>query len=275
MEVVDTIATSSGPKGIVLDQRRGWAYIALAGEDAIEAIDVNTLEILQRIKLNFGDEPVEIALSPDGAILVTANRGSHSASIVDARSLREIGRVRLPAEPTWVAMSPVEPRAFVLQPLSNAITEVDLARRALVATRNLDESPVRAAVSRDGSSLYVITRNSPNLLVVDAGDLAVRERIFVGTGAASIKVDPKTDLIYVGKKTGDVAVIDPSILTPIGMFKVDAEAFFLSIDNDQNSLFVVLPDSRTIQKMDLISQKLSGIIEVEEGCHAVVLMGER
>ena len=62
---------------------------------------------------------------------------------------------------------------------------------------------------------------------------------------------------------------------PIGTFRVDGDAFFTSIDNDQNSLFVVLPDSRTIQKMALIGQKVSGVIEVEEGCHAVVLMGER
>ncbi len=49
----------------------------------------------------------------------------------------------------------------------------------------------------------------------------------------------------------------------------------MTIDNDENNLFVVSSDKRTIQKMGLISQKLSGVIEVEEGCYAVVLMGER
>jgi DNA-binding beta-propeller fold protein YncE len=275
MEVVDAVATSSGPQGAVLDQTRGWVYIALAGDDGIEVLDLNTMEIPRRLKLNFGDEPVEIALSPDRAILVTANRGSHTASVIDARSLREMGRVHLPSEPTWVAANPVEPRAYVLQPLSHAISKIDLARRELVRTQTFEETPVRAAVSSDGDSLYVITRNSPNLLVIDPGDLTITGRIFVGAGAASIKVDPKSGLVYVGKKMGEVAVIDPSLLMPIDVFRVDGEAFFLNIDNDQNSLFVVLPDRRSIQRMDLISQKVSGIIEVEEGCHAVVLMGER
>jgi YVTN family beta-propeller protein len=275
MEVVDTIATSSGPRGAVLDQRRGWVYVALAGDDVIEAIDVNTGEMLRRLKMNFGDEPVEVALSPDGEILVSANRASNSASIIDASSLRELGRVRLPSEPTWVAMSTVEPRAYVLQPLSNAITSIDLERREVVTTRTLEETPVRGAVGRDGTSLYVITRNSPNLLVIDPADLAITGRIFVGTGAASIKVDPKTGLIYVGKKIGDIAVIDPSILMPIDTFRVDGNAAFLDIDNDENSLFVVLPNRNTIQKMDLISQKVLGVIDVEEGCYSVVIMGER
>jgi DNA-binding beta-propeller fold protein YncE len=281
MEIVDTVATSSGPRGAVLDQRRGWVYIALAGDDAVQAIDVNTGEILRRVKLNFGDEPVEVGLypdevglSPDG-VLVTANRGSNTASIIDASSLLEMGRVRLPSEPSWVIMDTVEPRAYVLQPLSNTISKIDLERRAVVKTRAIEEIPVRGAISRDGASLYVITGNSPNLLVLDPGDLAINERIFIGTGAASIKVDPKTGLVYVGKKFGNIAVVDPSLLMPIDRFRVKGNVASLGIDNDENSLFAVLPDSNTIQKMDLISQNVSGVIEVEEGCHAVVLMRER
>ncbi len=53
MEVVDTIATGSGPKGAVLDQRRGWVYIALAADDAIEAIQVGRQEIFRRVRLRY------------------------------------------------------------------------------------------------------------------------------------------------------------------------------------------------------------------------------
>ena len=275
MQVVDTIATSSGPKGAVLDQGRGWVYVAIAGDDAIQAIDVNTGEILRRARLNFGDEPLELGLSPDGEILVTANRGSNSASILDAATLVETGRVSLPSEPLWVVTDTVRPRAYLLQPVSNTISVIDLTRRELVATRTLDETPMKGAISRDGSSLYVITGNSPNLLVVDPRDLDITSRIFVGTGAASIKVDPKSELVYVGNRTGNIDIVDPSLLMPIGRFRISGNVAFLGIDNDTNSLFAVLPDSHRIQQMDLVSQEVSGVVEVEEGCHAVVLMRER
>ena len=97
----------------------------------------------------------------------------------------------------------------------------------------------------------------------------------MGTGAASIKVDLNTGLVYVGKKFGNVAVIDPSLSIPIDSFRIDGNAAFLGIDADENSLFVVLPDRRAIRKMNLIGQKVSGVVEVEEACHAVVMMGER
>jgi YVTN family beta-propeller protein len=275
MEVIDTIATGSGPMGAVLDQRREWVYVALAGESTIAAIDVGTAEIFRRVRLHFGDEPVELGLSPDGRILVTANRGSNTASIIDTDSLREIERVRLPSEPTSVVMSPAEARAFLIQPLSNSISVVDLYRRELFNTQTLEETPLRGAVSEDGTSLYVITKNSPNLLVIDPTSLSITGRIFVGMGAASIKLDPKTGLVYVGKRMGGVAVVDPLLGLPIDTIRVDGNAAFVAIDGDENNLFVASSDKETIQRMGLVSQKLSGVIEVEERCYAVVLMGER
>jgi len=275
MEVVDTLATRSGPRGIALDQARGWVYVAMAGDDNIEVFDVKTGEVVRRVDLNFGDEPVEIALSPDLERLVTANRGSNSASVLDARSLREIRRVRLPSEPTSLAMSPTRSTAYLMQPLANSISAVELSGGESALTRSFEEPPLRGAVSGDGSLLYVITGSSPNLLVLDARTLELRERIFVGSGTTSVKVDATTGLIYVGKTFGEVAVIDPTLLTPIDMFRVDGTAVFLGIDKEENSLFVALPNNQIIQKLDLVSQRIVGRIEVEEACYGVVLMGGR
>jgi YVTN family beta-propeller protein len=275
MEVIDTIATGSGPMGAALDQRREWVYVALAGESTIAAIDVGTAEVFRRVRLHFGDEPVEIGLSADGRILVSANRGSNTASIIDTDSLREIERVRLPSEPRSVVMSPTEPRAFLIQPMSNSISVVDLYRREIFSTQALEETPLRGAVSEDGASLYVIAKNSPNLLVIDPTSLTITGRIFVGMGAASIKLDPATGLVYIGKRMGGVAVVDPSLGMPIDTIRVVGSAAFLAIDGDENNLFVASSDKETIQRMGLISQKRSGAIEVEERCYAVVLMGER
>jgi DNA-binding beta-propeller fold protein YncE len=275
MEIVSAIATTSGPKGAVIDKRRDWVYIALAGDDAIEAIEVNTGEVLSRVQLNLGDEPTELALSGDGRILVSANYGSNTASIIDADSLREIGRVTLPAEPTSVVAGGSSGRAYALQPLSNAISILDSARGEIATTRIFDESPVRGALSLDENSLYVITRYSPNLLIIDAATLVLMERVYVGPGAVSIVVDRATGLIYVGKKTGNVSVVDPSSLLPIDRFRIPGNVAYLAIDGDENSLFAVLTDRALVQKMDLVSKKVRGVVEVGDGSFAVVTMGAR
>ncbi len=47
------------------------------------------------------------------------------------------------------------------------------------------------------------------------------------------------------------------------------------VDDDENALFVVLPKKKAIRKLNLISKRLLGTIEVGDGSYAVVLMGER
>ena len=275
MEIVDTIATTSGPRGAAIDPRRGWVYVALAGDNAIEAIEVNTGVILHRLQLNFGDEPVEIALSPDGQILVSANQGTNTASIIDTGTLREIDRVSLPSEPSSVVTSASGRRAYLIQPLGNAISEIDVSRREVTRTLILDETPVRGALGRDGDNLYVITRYSTDLLVIDAVNLTLKDRIYVGSRATCVEVDPRTNLVYVGKKSGGISVVDPASLMPIDRFRVDGHVAFLDIDRDQNSLFALLPDRRSIQKIDLVSKRVEGAVEIAEEGYSVALMNSR
>jgi len=275
MKVVDTIATGSGPRGAAIDRRRGWVFVALAGDDAIEAIELNTGEILRRLQLNFGDRPVEIELSQDGSTLVSVNAGSNSASIIDARVLVERGRVALPSEPASVVVGPLSQRAFVLQPMSNALTAIDLSRGAITATVTLDDPPLRGALGREGNTLYVVTRYSSDLLAIDATSLTVLDRIYVGSGAKTVEVDLPTGLIYVGRAAGGIAVVDPASAATIDRFRSRGNAAFLAIDEDQNSLFVVRPDNRTVERLDIVSKRLRGVIEVGEEPYAVVLSGGR
>jgi hypothetical protein len=48
----------------------------------------------------------------------------------------------------------------------------------------------------------------------------------------------------------------------------------MTIDREENTLFVVLPDKRLVQKLNLTSKKMMAEIEVGEGAHAAVVMSE-
>ncbi len=278
-QVVNNIATQSAPKDVVLDQDRDRIYVALAGDDAVEVIEASTGNTTDRLVLNFHDEPSEIALVGDGEMLVSANSGTNTVSIIDTNSMRELGRVRLQSDSTSVVVSPSVSaslaQVYVLQAFSNSISVIDLSRRELTRTQTIGEAPIRGDFSGDGNHLYVITRDSPDLLVIDPATLIVSYRIYVGIGAISIKVDTRSGLVYVGKRNGEIAVIDPASSMFIDTFRVSGKPRFMAIDGDENTLFAVLPDLQQIQKLDLVSKRTSGFIEVEQGAYAVVVMGER
>ena len=275
MEVVNVIATGRGPKGIVLDQRRTRAYVALSGDDAVEIFDVFNGMTVGRIKLNFGDNPIELALTPDGRTLVSVNYSSNTVSLIDTFSKSEFRRVKVGEGPTSAVVGPSGFKVYIMNSRSNTISVVDLTQRTLSATISIEGSPLRGAFNRAGDKLYVINRDSPHLSVIDPSSLRVMQRIFVGTGSVSIKISFLTDLIFVGKKFGgEIAVVDPSTSMLIDSITIGGDAAYLNIDRQENTLFVVLPERRLVQKVNLTSKKVMAEIEVGEEAYAVVVMGE-
>jgi YVTN family beta-propeller protein len=276
MQIADVIATGKSPKGMVIDQRRRKVYVALSGDNSIAVIDVLEGRIINRLSLNFGDEPTDLALTPDGRTLVAVNHDSNTVSIIDAISLFEINRIRVGERPTSAVISSSGSRVFITNSLSNTVSVVDLNREVLIASLGVEATPLRAKFNRNGDNLYVISRDSPNLSVIEPSRLITAGKIFTGIGAISLEVDPQTDLIYVGKRFGnEVTIIEPRSLMYIDTIGTEGSAANMTIDNEENSLFVVLPERSALQKINLTSKKIVSKIEVGKGAYAVVVMGER
>ena len=276
MLVVDSIATGSGPKGIVLDQRRRRAYVAVSAGDAVEVYDLVKGRFISRLQLSFGDQPSELALTPDGRILISANRGSNTVSIIDAISLFQLQRIRVGEGPTSVVVDPSGFKAYVMNSLSSTISVVDLTQRAITVTISVEGSPLRGAFNRSGSKLFVISENSLNVQVIDPSQFRVTEKIFTGMGAASIAVNLRTELVPVGKNFGGgITIVDPLSSMFIDTITGSGNAAFMTIDRQENTLFVALPDQRKLRKINLTSKKIMAEIEVNEGAYAVVVVGER
>lgn len=275
MLILDSIATGREPRGIALDKTRGLAYVALSGDDAVQIIDVFSDSTLSRIRLNLGDEPREIAITGDGATAVTANYGSNTASIIDTAGQFEAKRLSVGEGPVSVVTDPAGLKAYIFNSMSNSISVVDLARKEVGATITLDETPYRGDFSGKGDSLYVITMDSPNLLVIDPATLTVKDKIFVGLGALSIKVNTRTNLIYIGKRDNEISVIDPFALMSIDMIGTRSSVKYLTIDAEENALLALEPESGRLQKINTVSKRVMGEAEIGQGAYAVVVMGER
>ena len=274
--VAGVIATGGKPSGMALDQRAGRAYVAISGEDTIDLIDVTAGEIVDRIKLLAGDKPHELALTPDGRILLVGNKGSSTVSFINPFSLLEVGRVNVGREPNSILIDPNGRKAFVFNTLSGTISVIDIPNRALVTTLTTDPGPIRGEFNRRGDRLYVIQELSSYLTIINPLSLSVLKRVSVRMGMRSIKVDTRTDLVYLGKGNDIlVEVYEPFSFVPVDSIRTEGGIIYMTIDGEENNLYMVNPETRSVMISNLVRKKIVTEIDVGEGPYWVTMMGER
>lgn len=274
--VSGVISTGKGPGGIALDQMQRRAYVALSGEDAIQVIDVLRGDAINRINLSPGDAPKELSLAHDGRLLLTANFGSKTVSIIDPLSLIETGRVNVGDGPNSVLIDNAGKRAYVFNSLSNTISVIDIPKRSIAVTLSTETGPLRGQFNRKGDRLYVFYEWSPYLTVIDTSTLSVLKRVFVGPGFSTMKVDASTDMMYVGKKHGfHVEVYDPFTLIPGDYIRAGSGVSCLAIDGEGNNLHILLTEKKSLLIINLVSKRVVSEIDVGDNPFWVTMMGER
>lgn len=261
-EVTGIIPTGRQPLGLALDARNLRAYVALGAEDQIQVLDLATGTEVRRITLRTGDEPRELALTPEGDLLVVVNQGSNSVAFVDTATASVVGTAPTGLEPGALLLDPAGRRAYVLNRRSGSLTMLDVATRAVAATVTTDPEPLRAALSRDGTRLYLVARGSAFMTVLGVPELTVVRTVFVGLGAAAVKVDPRTGVVYVGRSDeGRIQIFDPASALPVDSIAVPGPVTHLSLDPLENVLVAVLPTLGQLAFVDLTRRRTIAVLD--------------
>jgi YVTN family beta-propeller protein len=264
------------PQGFALDVVRGRAYVALAGEDAVQVLDLLAGTELNRVALRAGDRPRELGLTSDGRLLVVTNANSNSVSFVDPISARELDRVNVGQEPSALLIDRSSRRAYVANRRSSSVTVLDLPTHAVVTTFATDALPSRVQLNRAGTRLYVAQAGSAYVNIYSLPDNALLKRVFVGVGAAALKVDPRSDLIYVGKADETIIqVFDPFALMPVNSIELPEGTSYLTIDDVENTLLALMPERRAVAFVDLTTRRVVGAVDVGRDPFILAVVGER
>jgi YVTN family beta-propeller protein len=274
-QVGAVLPTGRGPTGLSLDSIRGRVYAALQRDDELEFIDTTSRDVVARVRLRPGDAPRDLAVVRGGALLVV-NEGSGSVSMVDVEAAAEVTRIPVGEQPSSIIADRSGARAYVLSTRTNSITAVDAATQAAVGRATTDPEPIQAAIDASGSRLYVVHRRSLYVSIHTLPNLAFERQVFVGAPAASVKVDPRTDLVYVALADEPrVEVIDPLSFVPLGAIEVASPVTYMAIDDVENTMFMVMPRLRAVSVLDLTSRREVAVLDVGAEPHEVALAGER
>jgi DNA-binding beta-propeller fold protein YncE len=273
---VAVLATGRDPRGMAIDPLQARLYVALGGEDQVAAYDLVTGAELARARLQPGDRPTEIGLTPDGKLLVTTNTGSSTASFVDPFALVELSRVRTGQEPTALLVDRGGRRAYAFNRATTNVTVLDTGTRSVAGTFPLEGEPARAALNRAGDRMYVVSPMSAYMAVLAVPSMAVLSRIYVGFRAVSVHVNPRNDYVYVAQGgDGAVQVFSPMTPLPVDRWQLPGEAVWMATDAVDDLLFAVVPSTRETVGVEQTGRRVLPGFDVGDDPYAVILAGPR
>ena len=155
--------------------------------------------------------PVDLALTPDEAWLVTVNQTSDTVSLVNVAGATVAAETACGRHPSAIALSPDGRRALVTGTYSGTLDLFDLADGKLTPSGSIDLGfhPVGVAVSPDGRLAYVALEAAGAVAVVDLEQRRVLDRVEVGRWPRYLALSPDGSRLAVGV-SGDqsVAVVD-------------------------------------------------------------------
>jgi len=93
-----------GPRSVVLSPDDKYLYATLNGEGRVIKIDLETNEVIERVRT--GDAPRSMAISTDGTTLYVVNYDSDSMSKVLTADMEEVQELRTADKPIGITVDP-------------------------------------------------------------------------------------------------------------------------------------------------------------------------
>jgi YVTN family beta-propeller protein len=158
-----------------------------------------------------GASPSGVAVTPDGALIVTADRDDNQVSLIDANSFTRKLTVKAGAHPFGVTIDEKGERAYTANVESNDISVIDLKEGKLLGSVPAGKRPYAVALAKGRG--FATDQYGGTVSVFDLATLNPIKRIPVGEYPEGIETSANGNSVYVVNWfSNEVWAIDTSTL---------------------------------------------------------------
>jgi len=266
------------------------AYVS-EEDGGIVAIDLNSLKIVKRVHPK-DTAPRGIGVTFDGKYLITANKDTADASVLDTRGLRLIRKVAVGDNPEFVKLNPAGTSVFIsYEPGSTAGPPVEGAAGE-EEDNDEDEPPAQIMefhvsdwtrvqsfvagketegleFSADGRQLIVANEAQDSLGLYDVSTGKLEREIKVGSYGKrprGVKVSPQGNSYAVTMEgSGTLLSLDPNF-NVIRSVATAAKPYGVAFDRQGSRIFVAAAAARKLQVYSADSLQLLGEAPIGQRC---------
>jgi len=226
------------------------AYAANFMDNDVTAFDPATGTIVQNVTV--GENPGDVALTPDGRRALVANQGSNDVSVVDTQTMKQIARIKVGKVPATLRITSDGATAWVSNNADNTIQPIDITRLKAGKAVAVGRSPQELAISPDGTTVYVVNQNDNAVMPVDARTGRTGAPMATGAKPLGIALSADGRTAYVGNQgSNDVSVIDLASGTTLRRIAAGVQPQGLALSADGATLYVADAGTDTVSVLDL------------------------
>jgi len=216
--VLTTIASTSlsAPSQIAISPNGTYGYVTNVGNlspisatGGTSVTEINVTKNTVMAVITTGDDPVDVAFTPNGAYVYVTNHGGvivpGSASIAGSISVintatNAVNNILVGSvSPTGVAITPNGAYAYVTNDVSGTVSVISTATNTVTATITLplDAYSSAVAITPNGAYAYVTNGGLGTVSVISTATNTVTATITVGTSPTFVAVTPNGAYAYV------------------------------------------------------------------------------
>ena len=241
--LVGEVPGAVGAHGVALvpDLHRG--YVSNGHGNSLTPFDLQTLKPFASIPVS-GKDPDALLFDQVSAHLWAFNGHSNSASVIDPKAGREIGRVELSGNPEF-AVSDQLGHIYVNLEDKGQLAQIDARAQKVLAIWSLGtcKGPTGLALDVARHRLFSVCANR-QMAITDAGDGHHVATLPIGDHPDAAGFDPSTQMIFSSNGDGTLTVVhqdDADHYTVVASVATAKGARTMAIDESTHRIFLAAP----------------------------------
>jgi YVTN family beta-propeller protein len=242
---IGEIKDMQGVHGIAIASDLNRGFISDGRADAVVAFDLKTLKTIATIKIS-GKGPDAITYDPYSQQVFAFNGESNNASVIDAKSLKQVGTVDLGGGPEF-AVPDGNGKIYNNLEDKNSLNVIDTKSFKVINNYPLSPcgGPTGLALDQKNQRLFTGCRQNKGMSVVDANSGKVITTIPIGSGVDAVAYDPITKLIFCSNGDGTTTIIKQESSDEYKLMQTlntQARAKTMALDSKTHKIYLSVAD---------------------------------
>lgn len=198
------IPNTTGVHGIAFNNSLGKGYTSNGRINNVTVFDLKTDKILSQIAT--GENPDAIMFDPFTNKIITCNGRSKDLTIIDAATEKVVATIPVGGKPE-TAVSDEAGKLFVNIEDKNEIAVIDLSKNTVINRWSLAPGDGPSGLVIDTKTKRLFATCDKLLVVMDATNGTVVDKLPIGNGTDGAAIDTKSKLIFTSNGDGTVTVV--------------------------------------------------------------------